>query len=217
MEKEKKQDIITKLKTGKKIGKDQFVIFIFVGILLMVIAMPVSETSGNKTKESGLWREDSGPVKDTDGSGSDSNDAENENDKDAESYERYMENKLEQAISVMDGAGKVKVIITVSASKEEVVEKDVPTVRNNTIESDAEGGSRNVNEMDAKEETVYVKKSDGSTAPYVKKTIQPVIEGIVVVAQGGDSPKVKKNITEAIVALFDIEPHKIIVVKMKSE
>lgn len=217
MEKEKKQDIITKLKTSRKIGKDQFVIFILAGILLMVIAMPVSETSGSKTEETGLWEKESGFAGETDAPDSDMDYAENIKDKEAESYERYMENKLEQAISVMDGAGKVKVIITVSASKEEVVEKDVPTVTNNTMESDAEGGSRNVNETEAKEETVYVKKSDGSTAPYVKKTLQPLIEGIVVVAQGGDSPKVKKNITEAIVALFDIEPHKIIVVKMKSE
>ena len=49
------------------------------------------------------------------------------------------------------------------------------------------------------------------------KTLQPVVEGVVVVAQGGDRPEVSKNITEAIVALFDIEPHKIKIVKMKSE
>ena len=49
------------------------------------------------------------------------------------------------------------------------------------------------------------------------KTLQPVIEGVVVITQGGDRPEVCRNITEAIVALFDIEPNKIKVVKMKSE
>ena len=40
------------------------------------------------------------------------------------------------------------------------------------------------------------------------------VEGVTVLAQGGDSPVLKKNITEVIEALFDIEPHKIKVAKM---
>ena len=134
-----------------------------------------------------------------------------------EEYERYMENKLEQAISAMEGAGKVKVMVTVSSSEELVVEKDIPITRSDTQENDSEGGNRNVNEYKQEEETVYSRQSDGGSAPYVVKTLQPLIEGVVVVAQGGDRPEVRRNITEAIVALFDIEPHKIKVVKMKSE
>lgn len=217
MEKERKRDIFTKKAAGKKIGKDQFVIFILIGILLMVIAIPVSDKKEAAADKTGLRSSIQGEERETGQGNGTVNYEENVIDSDAESYERYMENKLEQAISVMEGAGKTKVMITVSSSREEIVEKDVPMIKNTTVENDAEGGSRNVNETDAKEETVYVKKSDGSAAPYVKKTLQPVIEGIMVVAQGGDSPKVKKNITEAIVALFDIEPHKIIIVKMKSE
>ncbi|MDE7014985.1 MAG: stage III sporulation protein AG, partial [Kineothrix sp.] len=76
---------------------------------------------------------------------------------------------------------------------------------------------RNINEWKQEEETVYTRQNDGSSTPYVVKTLQPLIEGVVVVAQGGDRPEVRRNITEAIVALFDIEPHKIKVVKMKSE
>ena len=128
-----------------------------------------------------------------------------------------MENKLEQAISAMEGAGKVKVMVTVSSSEELVVEKDIPITRSDTQENDSEGGKRNVNEYKQEEETVYSRQSDGGSAPYVVKTLQPLIEGVVVVAQGGDRPEVRRNITEAIVALFDIEPHKIKVVKMKSE
>ena len=126
-----------------------------------------------------------------------------------------MENKLEQAISAMEGAGKVKVMVTVSSSEELVVEKDIPITRSDTQETDSEGGNRNVNEYKQEEETVYSRQSDGGSAPYVVKTLQPLIEGVVVVAQGGDRPEVRRNITEAIVALFDIEPHKIKVVKIR--
>ena len=91
----------------------------------------------------------------------------------------------------------MKVIVTVSASKELVVEKDMPVTRSNTVENDSEGGSRNVNELNSMEETVYDRKSDGTSSPYVVKTLQPLVEGVVVIAQGGDRPEVKKNITES--------------------
>lgn len=199
-----------------KMGKDQFVICILAGILLIVIAVPSPEKKSRKAAEYGLLDSKSDIIEENNGSEDDIG-LEIEKINSTEEYERYMENKLEQAISVMEGAGKVKVIVTVSASKELVVEKDMPVTRSNTVENDSEGGSRNVNELNSMEETVYDRKSDGTSSPYVVKTLQPLVEGVVVIAQGGDRPEVKKNITEAIVALFDIEPHKIKIVKMKSE
>ena len=191
-------------------------ICILVGILLIVIAVPSTEKTSRKAAEYGLLDNKSDIIEENNGSEDDIG-LEIEKINSTEEYERYMENKLEQAISVMEGAGKVKVIVTVSASKELVVEKDMPVTRSNTVENDSEGGSRNVNELNSMEETVYDRKSDGTSSPYVVKTLQPLVEGVVVIAQGGDRPEVKKNITEAIVALFDIEPHKIKIVKMKSE
>ena len=200
----------------KKLGKDQFVICILAGILLIVLAIPTTKKSGAETTGDGLLDKESGIIEESiaDGPGSV---IESEKITGTEEYERYMENKLEQAISVMEGAGKVKVMVTVSSSEELVVEKDIPITRSDTQENDSEGGNRNVNEYKQEEETVYSRQSDGGSAPYVVKTLQPLIEGVVVVAQGGDRPEVRRNITEAIVALFDIEPHKIKVVKMKSE
>lgn len=217
METEKKKGLLQKIKNGKKPGKDQFVICILTGILLLIIAVPTSEKNGGNISESGIWDEQTVKIEESSKTGRADAKEEIEKIDSTEEYERYMENKLEQAISVMEGAGKVKVMITVSASKELVVEKDMPVTRSNTVENDSEGGSRNVNEYGSTEETVYSKESDGSACPYVVKTLQPVVEGVVVVAQGGDRQEVRKNITEAIVALFDIEPHKIKIVKMKSE
>lgn len=199
-----------------KMRKDQFVICILAGILLVIMAMPSAEKKKSKTSEYGIWDSNTSIIEEK---AEDEKAAAGESEKfgGTKEYESYMENKLEQAISVMEGAGKVKVMITVSASKELVVEKDMPVTRSNTVENDSEGGSRNVNEYGSTEETVYSKESDGSACPYVVKTLQPVVEGVVVVAQGGDRQEVRKNITEAIVALFDIEPHKIKIVKMKSE
>ena len=51
--------------------------------------------------------------------------------------------------------------------------------------------------------------------PYVVKHIEPQIQGITVVAQGGGDALIQKNISDVLEALFHIEAHKIKVVKMK--
>lgn len=217
---EKRQGMLQKIREGKKPGKDQFVICILTGILLLVIAMPTAGKNEGKAAESGIWDSQTDTMEESgEAERADSNGKTEKTEKigSAEEYERYMENKLEQAISAMEGAGKVKVMITVNTSKELVVAKDKPETRSDTTENDAEGGSRTVSGLDSEEETVYRKESDGSSSPYVVKTLQPVIEGVVVITQGGDRPEVRKNITEAVAALFGIEPNKIKVVKMKSE
>ena len=206
-----------KIKEGKKLGKDQFVICILVGALLLVITIPVSENTEKMKTKSGILDSKADTIEVNNSTESELNDVKQEKIEDAEEYERYIENKLEQAIAVMEGAGKVKVMVTVSTSRELVVAKDASSVNNDTSEQDSAGGSRTVKDEEKGEETIYRKESDGSSSPYVVKTRQPLIEGVVVVAQGGDRADVKRDITEAVMALFNIEPNKIKVVKMKSE
>lgn len=214
---EKPQGLLQKIKERKKPGKDQFVICILTGILLLVIAMPTAEKRGEKASESGIWDNPNVKMEESPQTQKTGVSEKTEKIDSTEEYEHYMENKLEQAISAMEGAGKVKVMITVNTSRELVVAKDTSVTQQSTAENDSEGGSRTVEESDNGEATIYKKESDGSSSPYVVKMLQPVIGGVVVITQGGDRPEVNKNITEAIVALFDIEPNKIKVVKMKSE
>lgn len=48
-----------------------------------------------------------------------------------------------------------------------------------------------------------------------EEKVLPNVQGVLVVAEGGDNPKVIQNIKEAVQALFQVEPHKIKVMKMK--
>lgn len=43
----------------------------------------------------------------------------------------------------------------------------------------------------------------------------PKVSGVLVVAEGGENPRVKQKILEAVEALFQIESHKISIVKKK--
>lgn len=111
-------------------------------------------------------------------------------------YESEIEKKLSKILSDVNGVGENEVMITLQSTAEKVVEKDLET-----------------DEKSKSETTVYCENNEEET-PYVKKEMTPKIEGVVVIAQGGDDPVVMKNITEAVQALFDVDTHKIKVMKM---
>lgn len=116
----------------------------------------------------------------------------------------------------MEGAGKVKVMVTLASSGEAVVEKDVTTGIDASTQVDADGGSHNTSGNEKTGETVYVQQ-DRASYPYIRQVISPKVAGVLVSAQGGDNQTVNKNITEAIQALFGIDAHKIKIIKMSSK
>jgi stage III sporulation protein AG len=130
------------------------------------------------------------------------------------SYIDEQEKRLEEVLSQVSGVGEVQVMITLKSSKELIVEKDTPTTSQTSKEEDAEGGKRDTVDKSSTEATVYEQSNDGKSTPYVVKELEPEIEGIIVIAKGGDDPVIVKNISDAVLALFQVEAHKIKVMKM---
>jgi len=131
------------------------------------------------------------------------------------SYERKQELRLKEVLQQVDGVGKAEVMITLQASAELVIEKDTSSDRQRIEEEDAQGGSRLTTEDIQSEETIYQESENGARNPYVVKQMEPKVEGVIVIAQGGDNPQVKQNILEAVQALFSVEAHKIKIMKME--
>ena len=132
-----------------------------------------------------------------------------------EEYVENLENKLENIISKIDGAGNVQVMITVknTSTKEVLTEDSMSEKKLN--ETDSSGGARESYEI-SKDEKVVASEEGGSVkSPFVVSELTPEIEGVAVIAEGGDSPIVKEKITGIIKALFGIEINKIAVGKMK--
>lgn len=160
--------------TGLKIKKEQLLMILFVGLLLVVIAMPTSKEKKIKTKKSNTPTEYS-------------------------NYEDATEKRLATALEKVQGVGAVEVMVTLKTSAERIVEKD-----------------EEKDENTRKENTIYDSTGSGIQTPYVNKEISPCVEGVMVIAQGGNNAIVVKNITEAVQALFDIDTHKIKIMKMES-
>ena len=113
----------------------------------------------------------------------------------------------------MEGVGEVEVMITLRSTGQKIVEKDQQSSSQSTEETDSAGGTRSTEESSSDKTSVYEQGTDGSQIPYVTKEISPEVEGVVVIADGGDNAVVVRNITEAVQALFGVEAHKIKIMK----
>lgn len=200
------------LMKGRKLRKDQCLIMILTGILLCVIVWPVKPAE-SKSNLSNII-DDTIEIR-KDDSQRESPAFTTESNADS-AYVSYWEDKLEHTLSYVEGAGEVKVLITLKESEEKIVEKDGPEKLSDTAENDSAGGNRTVTESQTEKTTIYTIDESGNSIPYVVKTIPPMVEGVVVVAQGADQITVRQNIIEAIQVLFDIDMNKITVVKMKN-
>lgn len=130
-------------------------------------------------------------------------------------YAAAMEKRLKHVLGQMEGVGETEMMITLSDSGETIVEKDQKEQTNRIEESDAGGGTRTTTEQETEETTVYV-ENGSEKQPYVTKEVLPKVEGVLVVAEGGDDPRVISDISDTVMALFRVEAHKIKVVKMSS-
>lgn len=188
----KMQDFMQKIKE-KKLKRSDWLILVLAGILILIIALP-TDTKGKKQAEEA--KENISKENNT-----------------MEASKDEIEQKLEDILEKIDGAGEVKVMITYQDSGTQVVEKDKNTSANSVEESDSTGGVRSTKEQQLQESTVYEEVDAGNT-PFVSKELLPKVEGILIVASGGDNQKVKQNISEAVLALFQVEAHRIKIVKM---
>ena len=105
-------------------------------------------------------------------------------------------------------------MITIKGSKEIIVLKDEPFNQERVNESDAEGGKRITSKHEQEQNTILVENEDGTKIPYVIKELEPQVEGIVIIAQGGGNPEVINQINEATQVLFGVPAHKVKVMKM---
>ena len=202
----------------EKLGKDRLAILLIGGLLLLVVTIPTKK----EDKQSVLYA--------TKQNQSQSIQSKNGSDKSDYSgleitasvletydlYSEYLESKLCSILQNMNGAGKVEVFITLHDAGSIIVEKDISYRRNNDSKNDGKTTTFS-SEYEDKQETIYTVDENGNEVPFVAKQILPSIEGILIVAQGGDNETVKNQMKEAVLSLFELDEHKITIVKMKSK
>lgn len=179
---------------GKKLPKkNQLAVLLLAGLCIFVAAVPVRDSPKG-----------AGESEEADPESTDLSEHE---------YEEYLEKKTREILEEVEGAGKVSVMITLRSGEQKVVEKDRTETQQKTEEEDSEGGTRRTDESSSDRTSIYEQGADGTSVPYVSQVLSPEVEGVIVIADGGDDAVVVRNITEAVQALFGVEAHKIKIMK----
>lgn len=204
----------------EKIGKDRLAILLIGGLLILVISMPVKDDkktdSSQKSTQSLTGLTEKMSEEPATGSTYDAALPTDQTMQLYDAYASYLEKKLGNALITINGAGRVKVIVTLEDVGSCIVEKDISYQRDNDSENNGNASSSAARYED-QEKTVYTVDSQGRDIPYISKHLLPSIEGILIVTDGADRENVKKQMEGAVLSLFDLDEHKIAIVKMKSK
>ncbi|MGX2960416.1 stage III sporulation protein AG [Peribacillus sp. JNUCC 23] len=129
-------------------------------------------------------------------------------------YEKYLQNEMKGALESIAGVSDVKVVIYVDASEKKVFEKNKVTQKQETVETDQEGGKREVDDTSIDEQLVILKSGD-KEGPIVVETKKPNVSGVLVVAKGAENIQIKKWIIEAVTRALDVPSHRVSVMPKK--
>lgn len=122
-------------------------------------------------------------------------------------YCDYLETKIGEIVSSIDGAGKVKVMITLSESVEYVYAKN---------QNDTKKINENSENSDNKSDFVIIENNDNDSGLLIK-TYEPKIRGVAIVCSGGDNVNVQQQIYSTVSAVLNVSTARISISKLSSE
>ncbi|HBQ27878.1 MAG TPA: hypothetical protein DD719_00350 [Desulfotomaculum sp.] len=124
--------------------------------------------------------------------------------------EETMARQLEQMLSQVAGAGKVKVTVRLTSSTQQEYAVNTTSGRKTTEEKDQGGGNRLTTENTDQGQVVLIHNGQ-EEKPVVEKEQAARVEGVLVVAEGASEPYVKASLFQATRVALGAAPQKIII------
>lgn len=124
----------------------------------------------------------------------------------ADEYAARLEERLVSILSAIDGAGAVRVMVTIESGGEEVY------LYNSDYGENVEMSQKSSFEQNR--EYVIIGE-DGEEKGIVVSVIEPKVRGVAVVCEGAGSDAIKQQIIQTVTALLDISSARVSVVKMQ--
>ncbi len=118
-------------------------------------------------------------------------------------YCDYLESKVTEIIESIEGAGKTKVMITLSETTEYVYATNGKTTKKNSTDN---------SDLTSENNYVIIEKNNDDTGLLIK-TIEPKIRGVAIVCEGGDNTNVQNQIYSAVSAVLNINMSRISISK----
>lgn len=129
--------------------------------------------------------------------------------KSSSEYTTEIESKLSNIISDMLGKTEVSVMVTLECGIEYVYADEVKTDADVTKDQSA----YKTQQSDSNHKTyIVIKDSDGNEKPLVVTEKMPVIRGVVVVCNGGETEAVASAVKLAVCSALNVENEKICII-----
>lgn len=113
---------------------------------------------------------------------------------------------LEEILSSIQGVGTVRVMLTVKCGALTEYEKDTQTDRDQSEEDTS---------LREERATVLISRGSGNEEAVISRITGPVYQGAIVVCGGGDDPKVKLAVVQAVCSVTGLGADQVTVLKMK--
>lgn len=125
-------------------------------------------------------------------------------------YENMLEAEVYELIKSIEGVGEAKVMITLSSGVEHIY------VTEDSINSDKTSAQKETVEerLQTSKKTILIEDDNGRKKALLRKTLEPVIKGAVIVCEGGDDIIVQERVTDAVKAILGLSSSKICVTKL---
>lgn len=114
----------------------------------------------------------------------------------------FLEDSLAQILQSVEGAGKVKVLLSIGAGEETVYQTDME------LSSSDENNDETL-------KTVIITDSQRSESGLIRQVNPAAYKGAIVVCQGADSPSVRLAVTQAVSKITGLGTDAICVLKMQ--
>lgn len=116
--------------------------------------------------------------------------------------EMELEDKMEEILSCVQGAGNVKVMLSIAKGESSVYQTDSTYSQSDTS-------------TDSRTQTILVTDSNRNETGLVYQKNPPIYQGAIVLAQGADNPQVKLAIVDAVMVVTGLGADRISVHKMQ--
>ena len=124
----------------------------------------------------------------------------------ANSFSRNsLEGEVESILSQVEGAGRVKVSLALASDGVRSYAINEKEESRDIQEGEKVGGFRKTNDTNHSQDVAVY----GSQTPLMIENKSPQVTGVLVVADGADNPVVREQLTDAVVTLMNVPPHKV--------
>lgn len=129
------------------------------------------------------------------------------NEAPAGSIDTQLANELAWTLERIEGAGRIQVKVNLKSRSRKIWERQVHESKRTIQEQNTVNTEDNIDN-----ELVFAKDRNGYDQPVLKEELAPIVEGVIIVAEGARDVRIKRLLIDAVTTLLGIPAHRVLVI-----